>query len=566
MVGEKGGGVRCHLGKLERQGCKLPPFWCAYFLFISLEIPILDSVFCCGHLVYYPPGGPVPSGGAFCLFFTFFARVEKTEGLSLHMSADIMEANKREECGRRGFRVPSTSAVNGGVTGSGEKSAVERAMDDRGRSGEREGERSGAMVEQGPATARAGGDGRNETERAGETGRRGGERRQQDVKKYEKDLTVMAEILGEERLKTMEVMRAMRDICGGLIAFREIGINKYEVTVKSEYGKKRLLDGFKIGRAVVMVKSLAVDELVVSFLNLPAYITDEEILEKLDVWGVKAVSAIRRRVWPGTDIADGTRYVKVKFNDTVQSLPYSTKFLTATGPEYFRVVHNNQVKVCRMCLQPGHVVRDCPEFTCFKCDKQGHYARECDSLTHRCEACHNPAEECTCHNTAVIEKEGGQESISGEGLGGVQSVRETEHEMEVQDEAEEVECVLETQGSQILERGKNDVLIGSSMDREIGEMEAGMEGMESTGVGSEGDPSLSSLFPSPEIISQRKMTPSSGLDTASVLPGASRESLIESDLEMDFQQVKVVRKRTQLEQQTKSEGGKQRKGRKQTKK
>ncbi|KAK2814621.1 hypothetical protein Q5P01_000027 [Channa striata] len=130
------------------------------------------------------------------------------------MSADIMEANKREECGTRGFRVPSTSAVNGGVTGSGEKSVVERAMDDRGRSGEREGERSGAMVEQGPATARAGGDGRNETERAGETGRRGGERRQQDVKKYEKDLTVMAEILGEERLKTMEVMRAMRDICG----------------------------------------------------------------------------------------------------------------------------------------------------------------------------------------------------------------------------------------------------------------------------------------------------------------------------------------------------------------
>ncbi|KAK2814258.1 hypothetical protein Q5P01_000660 [Channa striata] len=98
------------------------------------------------------------------------------------MSADIMEANKREECGTRGFRVPSTSAVNGGVTGSGEKSVVERAMDDRGRSGEREGERSGAMVEQGPATARAGGDGRNETERAGETGRRGGERRQQDVK------------------------------------------------------------------------------------------------------------------------------------------------------------------------------------------------------------------------------------------------------------------------------------------------------------------------------------------------------------------------------------------------
>lgn len=106
-----------------------------------------------------------------------------------------------------------------------------------------------------------------------------------------------------------------------------------------------------------MARDLSNDELVVSFMNLPVYITYEEIQEKLNGWGVKATTPIKRRRWPGTDIADGTRFCTVKFSDTVQSLPYSTKFEMLAGAEYFRVIHNRQVKVCRICIQPGHVKR-----------------------------------------------------------------------------------------------------------------------------------------------------------------------------------------------------------------
>ena len=230
------------------------------------------------------------------------------------------------------------------------------------------------------------------------------------LQKFEKENTVQIDLEGEEKISTLELMKNLKILCGGLLACRVLTEKKYEVTLSSAAGKRRLMDGFKIGTTNVIAKELINDELVVSFLGLPAYITDEEILGKLQGWGVSAVSAIRRRVWPGTQVADGTRFVKVKFTDTVQSLPYSTRFNTALGPEYFRVIHDKQVKVCRICIQPGHILRDCPEFLCHTCGVQGHYARECSAKKEKdkCQICHYTTKECKCN---VSEHENKDEDL-----------------------------------------------------------------------------------------------------------------------------------------------------------
>ena len=146
--------------------------------------------------------------------------------------------------------------------------------------------------------------------------------------KYGKEFTVAVELMGEDNVAMMELLRAIKEVCGEVVGCRVKGERKYEVTMRNGKGKDRLMDGLMIKDTRIMVRYMIANELVVSFINLPVYIDDKVLLDKLSSWGVTAVSEIRRRVWPGTEIVDGTRFCKVKFTEIVQSLPYSTKFET----------------------------------------------------------------------------------------------------------------------------------------------------------------------------------------------------------------------------------------------
>lgn len=104
-----------------------------------------------------------------------------------------------------------------------------------------------------------------------------------------------------------------------LLACRVIRERTYELTMMSAGGKERLIEGLKIRDMTVVAKELREKEAVVSFLNLLAYILDEDIMDKLKTWGV---------MWPGSKIADGTRFLKVRFNktSTISAIFYQVQY------------------------------------------------------------------------------------------------------------------------------------------------------------------------------------------------------------------------------------------------
>ncbi|CAL8238711.1 unnamed protein product, partial [Lota lota] len=107
---------------------------------------------------------------------------------------------------------------------------------------------------------------------------------------------------------------------------------------------------------------------------------------------------------------------------------------------------NEMVKVCRLCIQPGHILRECPDFTCHKCKRQGHYARECDSQEGR--------------------RRGEEQKTVNEPASGSEDMFGSEEEQRQQDEDSDYEnATIQERDDRVANRGQAiPPTIGSSMD------------------------------------------------------------------------------------------------------
>lgn len=257
---------------------------------------------------------------------------------------------------------------------------------------------------------------------------------------YRIENTVIVNVEGK-LVEADDIIDSIEKLCGEntLIACVQCGRNTYEITMKNKESSDALIPTLRIGQTTVSVSSVSEKSTMVSILHLPTYISDIEIVEKIQSYNIQIVSPIQRRYRRirkrKRRIADGTRFFRVKFPKEVKSLPWSLAFEVRGTSRYFRTIHDDQERVCFKCCSVDHLSRFCPLNMCYSCSENGHISWDCPKKRYQNKGI--PINDCERGTESESEKESKSESENEIGRPGEQNEEsKTDDTSKVRDEDE----------------------------------------------------------------------------------------------------------------------------------
>lgn len=101
---------------------------------------------------------------------------------------------------------------------------------------------------------------------------------------YTKEATVVVDLAEVQDGKAEDIIQTLKDKMDvtSILAVRPKIMKEYEITFEKEEDIEKLDEGLMIKGKMCEIKKLNNKEFVVSFMHLPAYLDDGEIVQKLE--------------------------------------------------------------------------------------------------------------------------------------------------------------------------------------------------------------------------------------------------------------------------------------------
>lgn len=225
---------------------------------------------------------------------------------------------------------------------------------------------------------------------------------------YSIENTVIVNVDDNRKVRPQTVITEVERYCGlnTVLAIIPRAADCYELTLSNKDTTNLVIDGVCIGNKLRTARPFYQDSTMVSILHIPAFIQDEAIRRKFSSLNIEIISPIKRHTIlseEGNKIPDGTRFFRCKFPPEIKSLPYLMRFEYPGGSSQYKVLHNDQRKICHKCWSTDHLLRQCPQVKCNVCHENGHIASDC--YAERCCDCGQFPIYCECENYVEFDGE-----------------------------------------------------------------------------------------------------------------------------------------------------------------